>query len=54
MKGWILYKDAAGSLKPEAYEIKRLVEVASENGIEVQVFKPEQFDLIVTKERNLI
>lgn len=50
MKGWILYKDSAGSLKPEAYEIKRLVEVASENGIEVQVFKPEQFDLIVTKE----
>lgn len=50
MRGWILYKDSAGSLKPEAYEVNRFIEVASENGIEIQVFKPEQFDLIVTKE----
>ena len=50
MKGWILYKDSAGSLKPEAYEINRFVEVAGENGIEIQVLKPEQFDLIVTQE----
>lgn len=50
MKGWILYKDSAGSLKPEAYEIKRFLEVASENGIEMQVFRPDQFDLIVTQE----
>lgn len=50
MKGWILYKDSAGSLKPEAYEINRFIEVAGENGIEIQVLKPEQFDLIVTQE----
>jgi len=37
-------------LKPEAYEIKRFLEVASENGIEMQVFRPDQFDLIVTQE----
>jgi len=50
MKGWVLYKDSAGSLKPEAYEINRLMKVANEAGIEIRVFKPEQFDLIVTKE----
>jgi len=50
MKGWILYKDSVGSLKPETYEIKRFLEVASENGIEMQVFRPDQFDLIVTQE----
>ncbi|MDP6142328.1 MAG: RimK family alpha-L-glutamate ligase [Dehalococcoidales bacterium] len=50
MKGWTLYKDLSGSLKPEVYEVNRFIEEASENGIEIQEFKPEQFDLIVTKE----
>ena len=50
MKGWILYKNSANSLKPETYEINRLVEVASAEGIELQIFKPEQFDLTVTRE----
>lgn len=50
MKGWILYKDSANSLKPEAYEINRFIEVAKEEGIDLQVFKPEQFDLTVTRE----
>ena len=50
MKGWTLYKDLSASLKPEVYEVNRFIEEASENGIEVQEFKPEQFDLIVTKE----
>ncbi|MEE8193990.1 MAG: RimK family alpha-L-glutamate ligase [Dehalococcoidales bacterium] len=50
MKGWILYKDSASSLKPEAYEVHRLMAVAAENGIEMRVYKPEQFDLIVTRE----
>lgn len=50
MKGWILYKDSANTLKPEAYEIERFIEVAKEEGIELQVFQPEQFDLTVTRE----
>jgi len=50
LKGWILYKNSANSLKPETYEINRLVEVASAEGIELQIFKPEQFDLTVTRE----
>ncbi|MDO9517187.1 MAG: RimK family alpha-L-glutamate ligase [Methanosarcinaceae archaeon] len=50
MKGWILYKDSASGLKPEAYEVHRLLKAAEENGIEMQVVKPEQFELIVTRD----
>jgi gamma-F420-2:alpha-L-glutamate ligase len=50
MKGWIIYKDDATQLKPEAYEIHRLVEEAKKDNIELEVFKPEQFDLIVTQD----
>ncbi len=50
MKGWIIYKDTEENLKPESFEIQRFVEVAAEQGIELRVFRPEQFDLIVTRE----
>lgn len=50
MKGWVLYKRNLQELSPEAYEINRLTEVASREGIDLQVFKPEQFDLVVTRE----
>ncbi len=50
MKGWIIYKDDASQLRPEAYEIHRLLEEAKNDEIELEVFKPEQFDLIVTRE----
>lgn len=50
MKGWIIYKEDANNVKPEAYEINRLMEEAERQGIELEVFKPEQFDLIVTRE----
>jgi len=50
MKGWIIYKEDATQLRPEAYEVHRLVEEAHKEGIELEVFKPEQFDLIVTRE----
>lgn len=48
MKTWILYKDSAAALRPEAYEIRRLIEVGARKGHEVDVFKPEQFELLVT------
>lgn len=50
MKGWIIYKDDASQLRPEAYEIHRLLEEAKKDEIDLEVFKPEQFDLIVTRE----
>ncbi len=50
MKGWILYKDSAAGLRPEAYEMHRFIEAANERDIEIRVVKPEQFDLIVTRD----
>ena len=50
MQGWIIYRKNITEISPEAYEINRLVEVAKSEGIELHVFKPEQFDLIVTAE----
>ncbi|MBO8127311.1 MAG: hypothetical protein H0Z38_08775 [Firmicutes bacterium] len=50
MIGWILYKDSATSLKPEAYEINRLVKVGEEQGMTIKVLQPEQVELIVTRD----
>ncbi len=50
MKGWILYKNGAAELRQELYEIHRFIEVAREKGIELRVVKPDQFDLIVTRD----
>ncbi|TMP33660.1 ATP-grasp domain-containing protein [Pseudoalteromonas rubra] len=50
MRGWIIYKDSATLLKPETYEIKRLLEVAQEENIDLQVYSPDQFDLLVSRE----
>lgn len=50
MKGWVLYKKSQLELSPEAYEINRLQQAAADDGIELRVLRPEQFDLIVTRE----
>lgn len=50
MQGWIIYRKNITEISPEAYEINRLIEIAQTEGIELKVFKPEQFDLIVTQE----
>ncbi|KZN40900.1 ATP-grasp domain-containing protein [Pseudoalteromonas luteoviolacea] len=50
MRGWIIYKENASLLRQESYEIHRLVEVAKEENIELEVFSPDQFDLTVTRE----
>ncbi|MBB1478677.1 RimK family alpha-L-glutamate ligase [Pseudoalteromonas sp. SG41-2] len=50
MRGWIIYKDSAGLLKQETYEVERLLAAAKEEGIDLQVFSPDQFDLTITRE----
>ena len=50
MRGWILYKRKQQAVKDSAYEIRRFREVASEVGLDLRVVKPEQVDLIVTRE----
>lgn len=50
MLGWVLYKENSTEIKPEMYEINRLVEMAKEENIQLKVLRPEQIDLIVTQE----
>lgn len=50
MKGWIIYKKNASEVKAEMYEINRFLETAGKRDIELQILKPEQIDLIVTRE----
>ncbi len=50
MRGWIIYKDSANLLKPEKYEIERLLAVAKSENIDLTVYSPDQFDLTVTRE----
>ena len=47
IKGWLLYQETTGSAKPDVYSRRRLVEVAHINGIDLQTYKPEKFDLVV-------
>ncbi len=46
----MIYKDSAADLRPEAYEAPRLIETEAQGGIELPVYRPEQFDLAVTRE----
>lgn len=50
MLGWILYRVNHSEIRPEMYEINKLVEVAKEENIEIRVLEPEQIDLVVTRE----
>ncbi|MFC3032225.1 RimK family alpha-L-glutamate ligase [Pseudoalteromonas fenneropenaei] len=50
MRGWIIYKDVENLIKQERYEIDRFLEVAKEENIDLQVYSPDQFDLMVTRE----
>lgn len=50
MLGWILYRANETEIRPEMYEVNRLVKMAQEENIELRVLKPEQIDLIVTQE----
>jgi gamma-F420-2:alpha-L-glutamate ligase len=55
MLGWLLYKKTDDTLKPEVYEIRKLVEIASGRGINIRVLSPDQIDIIVFREdRNSI
>lgn len=48
--GWILCKDSGNRFWPAGYEIRRLLEVAEQEAVTVQLVSPEQFDLLVACE----
>jgi RimK family alpha-L-glutamate ligase len=47
MQGWILYKRNTHELTPNDHGINRLCEAAAQQGIELVVYRPEQFDVVV-------
>ncbi len=50
MKCWILHNRSATGPQADVYEIDRFRETAQAEGIELEVFTPEQFDLIVSRD----
>ena len=48
MKGWILQKKIIG--KEPSYETLKLIETANEQGIELELHDPRQFEIIVTQD----
>ena len=50
MKGWIIYDRKAYKVEGNSYENSRFLENAKEMNIELEILKPDQFDLIVTRE----
>ncbi len=47
MHGWILYKRTTRELTAQDHGIQRLCEAAAAQDIQITVYKPEQFDLMV-------
>lgn len=50
MNVWILFNEDIEAPSAEAFEVRRFVAEGRDMGINVQVFHPEQFDLLVTEE----
>src|SRR5690554_7970235 len=50
MKGWILFDYKDETLKSEHREIERFLETAKKRNIEIEVYEPQQFDLMVNKQ----
>ena len=50
MEVWILFNEEIEAASAEAFEVRRFLAEGREMGIDVKVFHPEQFDLLVTDE----
>lgn len=50
MECWILFDEDVESHKPGAYEVRRFVEAGRRQDVDVKVFRPAQFDLVVTRD----
>ncbi len=50
MRGWVLYSRKLDELQGSDHGVNRLREAALEKNIELEVHKPEEFDLLVTRD----
>lgn len=49
MRGWILYFKNHEHVGEKDHGVSRLLEVAKKRGIDLKVYRPEQFELVVTR-----
>lgn len=52
MRGWIIYSESTNILNDERYEIDRFIEAAKEDGVQLEIYAPKQFDLMVTEDND--
>ena len=52
MKGWILYKRCHNELTDADHGVNRLLAAAAKLDIELEVYKPTQFELIASNDNN--
>lgn len=50
MRGWILYFKSQAQVSERDYGVWRLLEVAKKRGIDLKVYRPDQFELVVTRD----
>ncbi len=50
MKGWILYSKSQNELTKNDHGVWRLLQAAKTKGIDIEVYKPDQFELVVTRD----
>lgn len=50
MKGWIIYRENDAEIVSERFEVDRIAQTAKQHGIELDILRPEQFDLLVTSQ----
>lgn len=50
MKGWVLYTKHQDKLSENDYGVNHLLAAAQDKGIELSVYSPEQFELVVTRD----
>ncbi|MGE3954459.1 MAG: RimK family alpha-L-glutamate ligase [Parachlamydiales bacterium] len=50
MKGWVLFFRKGSELEESDYSVRRLVEAAVEQGIELEVLAPQQFEIVANRD----
>lgn len=49
MKGWMVFGKSRADLTDEDYSARRLLEAAASKGVDLEIYAPSQFDLVVNR-----
>lgn len=50
MRGWMIYKVRASALDETYYEANRFIETAKNMGVELEVYAPDEIEIVVTED----